>query len=306
MLRLGSFALVLVLLLAPAEGASAQTLFGRGPPVHRLVHRNSLALRLNPLGLIYDGRFAYRRRLYASDSTALRDNFVSIGVAPGASPAFGRVGVIAEFQPLSVLTLYALYEMVGYFGVLDHLHSFPSSSSRFDDETLGDGAEYATLGSQLMLGANVQLKIADLVIRTQAKFIRADFDLRRGDRVFYDPFYDVLAPDRGWFFTDDTDVIYQPSWGLLAGARYTVTRPFYGARHEDPSDPSPPDNRMHRLGPLVGWAIRQRDGDRANVLVFATAQWWLVHRYRTGEETSQALPMLAAGIQTSGDLIPLD
>ena len=52
-------------------------------------------------------------------------------------------------------------------------------------------------------------------------------------------------------------------------------------------------------------AVRQGDGNAFNVLLFATAQWWLVHRYRTGENTSQALPLLAIGVQTTGDLIPL-
>ena len=306
MLRIALVIAALSIPFVEVEGASAQTLFERGPPVHRFVHRNSLALRYNPLGLIYDGRFVYRRRLYASDSTALRDNFVSIGVAPGASPAFGRIGVIAEVQPLSVLTLYAMYEVVGYFGAIGHLQSFASARSEFSDDTLDRGNEYATLGSQLILGANVQLKIADIVVRTQFKLIRADFDLDTGDRVFYDPFYDVLAPDGGWFLTNDADVLYQPAFGLVAGVRYTATRPFYRAAHFAPGEPRQADNEMHRVGPLVGWAVRQRDGDPLNLLVFAAAQWWVVHRYRTGEESSAGLPMLAAGVQATGDLIPLD
>lgn len=295
----------LVALLLP-ERADAQTLFHRGPPLNRFVHRNSLAVRYNPLGLIYDGRFAYRRRLYRSDSTALRDNFVSIGVAPGASPAFGRVGVVAEVQPLSVLTLYVLYEAVMYFGALDHLQSFASASSDFSDGSLDAGDEYVTFGSQLMFGANVQLKVGDFVLRTQFKLIRGNLDLRNGDRTYYDPFYDVLAPDRGWFLTNDADALYQPSFGLVAGLRYSATRPFYQARHFDPAEAQGPDHRLHRVGPLVGWAIRQRDGDPLNLLVFAAAQWWVVHRYRTGAESPAALPMLAAGVQATGDLIPID
>jgi hypothetical protein len=300
------FAVVLVVSFVLLGSASAQTLFERGPPRHRFVHRNSLALRYNALGLIYDGRFVYRRRLFASESTALRDNFVSIGVAPGASPAFGRVGVIAEVQPLSVLTLYAMYEVVGYFGALGHLQSFPSARSEFSDETLDRGRDYATLGSQLMLGANVQLKFSDIVLRTQLKLIRADFDLNAGDRVFYDPFYDVLAPDEGWFLTNDADLLYQPAFGLVAGVRYTATRPFYRAAHFAPGEPRRDDNRMHRVGPLVGWAVRQRDGNALNLLVFAAAQWWVVHRYRTGDEQPAALPMLAVGVQATGDLVPID
>lgn len=54
--------LVLALVLG-ATTASAQTLQYQGPPLHRIVHRNTFALRVNPLGLLYEGRFTYRLRL---------------------------------------------------------------------------------------------------------------------------------------------------------------------------------------------------------------------------------------------------
>ena len=76
--------------------AAAQMLNDQGPPLHRLVHKNTLAVRVNPLGLIYDGRFSYRLRLYESDGKALRDNFVGIGVAPTATPAFVGIGPYIE------------------------------------------------------------------------------------------------------------------------------------------------------------------------------------------------------------------
>lgn len=298
-----AFCLVLAALV-PRE-AFAQTLMQRGPPEHRLVHRNSLALRYNPIGVIYDGRFQYRRRLFLSESNALRDNFVSIGAAPGASPAFGRIGVIAEVQPLSVVTLWALYEVVGYFGSFDHLQSYASPNDEFDDDTIARSPGRSASGTQLILGANVQLKFSDIVVRTQMRFARANFNLRAGERAFYDPFYDVLAPDRGFFFTNDADVLYQAPFGLLAGARYTVTKPLYRDRHYADGEARDHSNRSHRIGPLLGYAVRQGDGNAFNVLLFATAQWWLVHRYRTGENTSQALPLLAIGVQTTGDLIPI-
>src|SRR5262245_44369447 len=90
-----------ILSVTLAGSAWGQMLQDMGPPQHRLVHRQLVVLRVNPLGLLYDGRFSYRFRLYQSDSTALRDNFVGIGLAPGASPAFARIGAYAEVQPAS-------------------------------------------------------------------------------------------------------------------------------------------------------------------------------------------------------------
>jgi hypothetical protein len=41
---------------------------------------------------------------------------------------------------------------------------------------------------------------------------------------------------------------------------------------------------------------------RADLLVMA--QWYLRHRYRTGEAVSGAVPLLGLGLVFSGDLLP--
>src|SRR5262245_8214504 len=81
---------VLAVVVLGSSEAHAQLLANRGPPQFRLVHRNALAVRINPLGLLYDGKLMGRLRLYESQGTALRDNFVSVGASLGASPAFFR------------------------------------------------------------------------------------------------------------------------------------------------------------------------------------------------------------------------
>src|SRR3712207_440765 len=108
--------LAAVLALLTASGASAQALQEGPPPRHRLVYRNLSVVRLNPLGLLDEARISYRYRLYRSESLALRDNFVSVGLAPALSPAFGRLGVVVELQPLTLLQLWGMYEFIGNFG----------------------------------------------------------------------------------------------------------------------------------------------------------------------------------------------
>ena len=58
-----SKAVVVVSAMLSSSVASAQMLSDQGPPLHRVVHRNTFALRYNPLGLLYDGRFMYRLRV---------------------------------------------------------------------------------------------------------------------------------------------------------------------------------------------------------------------------------------------------
>ena len=36
--------------------------------------------------------------------------------------------------------------------------------------------------------------------------------------------------------------------------------------------------------------------------LYLLAQWWVKHRYRTGQEVSQGLPMIVLGFSFTGDL----
>ncbi|MGQ0507573.1 MAG: hypothetical protein ACT4TC_19900 [Myxococcaceae bacterium] len=307
-------AAILVMVL---EGpASAQALQDQPPPQHRLVHKNTFALRFNPLGLLYEGRFVYRRRLYETDKLSLRDNFLGIGVAPTLSPAFVRIGPYVEVAPTSVLSLWAAFQLVRYFGSFDLLQSFPSPGSDFSEVEIarrgdlpsGDPRRpYASGGTELTIGADFQIKLWQVVVRSRARMVRPQMQLREGDTTVYDQFYDVLAPNLGWFFTNDFDALYQTEdKRLVAGLRYTATLPFYTARHFPDGEAPENPNRLHRVGLLAGWTFFNRDGAAFNSpTVFVLAQWWIQHRYRTGAVVSQAVPLMGIGFQMSGDFLPL-
>ncbi len=303
--------LALVVVLT-SFSASAQMLNDQGPPQHRVVHRNTFALRVNPLGLLYEGRFMYRFRLYQSDSVALRDNFISLGLTPIMSPAFMRVGPYIEIAPASFLTLWASFTFVQYFGTFNLMQSFTDASSRFSDAEItsrgtlpaGDPQRaYLGNGTELTLGADLQFKVKSFVLRSRNRLVRPDMKLRAGDTVFYDQFYDVLAPNKGLYFTTDADVLYAiPGISLMAGARYTGTVPFY----DTTQNPNGVNNNLHRVGPFLAYTFFSRDGAAFNSpTVFLLIQWWLQHRYRTGTEVTQALPLIGAGFQFTGDLIPI-
>lgn len=308
--RLGFVAVASLLLCAPAR---AQMLAEQGPPQHRVVHRNTLALRVNPLGLIYDARFSYRYRLYESESKALRDNFVGVGVAPSLSPAFLRVGPYLEVNPSTVFGVWAALQFSQYFGILNLAQSFDSANARFSDDEISDRGDlpaadpqrgYGTNGYEVLVGANLNLKVWMIVLRSQARAVYGSLKLRSGDAVYYDQFYDVLAPNQGWFVTNDLDVLWQAGDGsFVGGLRYTLTVPFYQARHLRPGEAAP-DNSMHRVGPFLAYTFKSQDGAGFNnPTVFLLAQWWLKHRYRTGQEVHAALPLIGVGFQMTGDLL---
>lgn len=303
--------LLAVATLLVATAASAQVALDRTPPKHRVSYRSLSVVRINPLGLIEDARIAYRFRLYESESKALRDNFIAIGVAPSFSPAFARIGPVIEFQPTSFFQVWAQYEVLRYFGNFNFLQSFPSAGANYSDTELraraglppGDAlTNYPTDGTQLTVGTNLQFKVGPVVARTQFRLVRPDYSLREGDRVFYDIFYDVLAPDRGFFFTNDADVLYQRG-RLTAGLRWTVTRALYGDEHKAPGESGP--SALHRAGPLVAFQITENPQAQHVFTVLAVANWWLKHPYRTGVDVSQAVPYFALGLAVTGDLLPV-
>ncbi len=295
-----------------SQFAHAQMLAERSPPQHRIVHKNTFAIRYNPLGLLYDGRFSYRYRLYGSESKVLRDNFLGVGLAPTASPAFIRVGPFVEFNPLSVFGVWAALQYVQYFGTFDLLQGFAGAQSDFSDSAIrANRANRLTAnGWELTIGATFQAKISSVLIRSQARLVNGNLALRNGDRVYYDQFYDVAVPNRGWFLTNDLDVLFQTLENkLVVGARYTATAPFYDAAvHFDPNAATQAaDNSMHRVGPFAGYTFKIADGARFNnPTVFVLLQWWAKHRFRTGADTSGALPLIGIGFQMTGDFLALD
>ena len=289
-------------------------------PVNRLVYRSTNVLRYNPLGLITDNHVSFRHELYRHDNIVLKDNFVGFGFAPQFSPAFARLGAVAEVQPLSVLRLFANFEVVGYYGFVNLLQSFDSPHADFSDSALGDlgalpdgdpGRNFSTWGTQLTFGADLQAKVGPIAARNLARLVRGSYQLRQGDTAYYDQFYDVLAPNDGWYLNNDTDVFYVTDFGLAAGARVNTTMPFYEERHFNDADRAAglagtnPNGPTLRAGPMVTYTFFDEEGAIWNkpTIIFTT-QWWLSHRYRTGADVPQAIPYTVIAFQFTGDLIP--
>jgi hypothetical protein len=289
---------VLAILLF-STGAGAQTLFDRGPPAHRLVHRTLLAVRVNPGGLALDSRLAYRLRLFEHESRALRDNYLGLGAGLTVSPSFARLGPVVELAPASMITLWASFQLVSYFGTLHQLQSFPDGGAVYDDDSLDAGEGYASLGTEAAFGADVQAKVGPIALRARNRVVRADLDLHEGDEAYYDSVTDTLLTDRGFSFSTDVDLLWVGLENrLVAGLRYSATVPVEALAQDD--------RTVQRFGPIVAYSFYVRDGARWNApSVFLLVQWWVTHPYRR-DDPGKAVPLVAAGFQVSGDLIPLD
>ncbi|NUO49596.1 MAG: hypothetical protein HOV80_12135 [Polyangiaceae bacterium] len=235
-------------------------------PPHRIVYENLFGGRVNPIGLENQFALSYKARLYdGGDSLALRENYFGIGISPTISPAITRFGGHIEVRPLTVLALQGGFYQVGYLGSFGSLQSFPDASFDYSDTRLDELEELeAPRKNYPTNGYEVHLRALGLA---------------------------KLGPVA---FRSDTNAYYTDV-RLRAGARYSVADSFVDGA-DDPS-------ATMRLGPLVAYTFFDEPGASFNrPTLIGIFQWWLVHPYRTGEDSSQGLPYIALAFRFDGEL----
>lgn len=266
-------------------------------PRDRLFWELQAAGRLNPLGLIGNFKLQYRRMLFQSDSRLLKDSYLSAGLVGNLTPAFTRVGLGLQFQPVAVLTLQGSYEVVGWLNSFDQLQAFTDPrTADYSDPALDAGESRFAYGGLLHLQARAQAQVGPMVLRNAAQFYRYDARLDAGEVAFYELQLDLLVPNKGWAFSNDLDLIGLVNDHLRIGARYSVGMAFH------PGDVGQADEATHRVGPLIAWRFHDRPGTRfdqptLNLLV----QWHAVHPYRAGQVSHQAYPLIGIGLTAQGD-----
>ena len=268
-------------------------------PLNRLYYTNATFGRVNPLGFVDFYRLGWRHRLSDKDSLMLKDTYTFVSAEVMATPAYTRLGVYAEAQMLAILRVYASYSGVGYYSTFDQILSWPDNSARYSDQAIaarGDEA-YATLGSVFTAGGTLRAAAGPIAIRSTVAFTRYDLNLQDNDTVFYDQYWDRLAPDGGWMVLNDADIL-----ALLGKARVGVRHTYNDELGNDTNNDSA--LALHRVGPLLAWQFHdKKPGTKFNQpTAFVIAQWWAQHPYRTGEEQPAGLPLIALGFAFNGDL----
>jgi hypothetical protein len=281
-----------------------------GFPRHSWVYKNLTAFRYNPLGLVNEHTTGYRLQLFDKDSKILSDSYLGAKVHTWVTPAYARIGPRIEFQPAALLNLAASYEFVGYFSTFGLMQSFPSPTSDYSDTRIDEledqETNYTTIGQFVTLSALLQAKAGPIAVRNNVQFFWADYDLRAGDRVFYSQMLDILQADRGWALSNDTDVIWLVNDKLKVAGRYSLAHAFYDEDDFLPVEPvSKPNGPIHRLGPGLLYTFFDRPYQRfQKPTAILLVQWWLQHRYRTGQDVPQGIPQVILGFAFEGQLLP--
>ena len=142
----------------------------------------------------------------------------------------------------------------------------------------------------------LRAKVGPVVLRSRLTAMMTDMDLRSGDTTWYDPFFDVLSEDGGWTLVNDADLLLMLlDEMLIVGVRHNTTQALHDESGFD---------AIQRIGPLAAYRFYDEPGSRVNrPTIFMLVNWYLAHPFRTGQDTSQAIPYVALGFALSGDLL---
>ena len=286
------------LALFSSEFASAETPL---PPKHRLVYNEIVGVRNNPIGAMNLIEVLYRYRLNASDHMLLDDTHASIGPFFDLNPAAASLGTAVRLKPLAVLQVTASHAWIGYFGNFRLVQSFDSPDIDYSDTQLNinedEGKNFPTTGTVSKVEAVLQAKAGPIAVRST--FLGTHYNLdTEGKPLWFDTGLDVLAPDKGWVIKNDLDTLWVTDKGFAFGGRWTWTRPLLGSLGRSVKD-------TDRVGPIVAyrWGVNPGSKFSSPTFIFMS-QWYVRHRYRTGDDVHQAIPYFAAALLFKGDLIP--
>ena len=282
-------------------------------PSAALVYKAVTVLRYNPQGAQERLSLGVRKRLTDSQHVLRKNTFAYAGLTAMLTPAMQRIGARVEVQPLAILKLYAAAEWVWYMGNFDFVTSYKDAAQDYSDTALkaaGDaGTNYASSGMTLSAGALLQAKVGPLALRSDNLLQHWRMPMHNQDPVFYDPFYDLLTPSRGWTLVQNNDLLYVKG-RLVVGLRHTMSRSLLPKKALEPvaADQSPRDV-THRVGPFAAYRLTA-EGKYADRLfrrptLVVLTQWWLQHPYRTGQDVSGGVPWIAFVLAFDGRLSTL-
>ena len=278
-------------------------------PPWRVVFNNAFFLRYNPLGLEDQLRAGAQRLLYKNPKALFRDNFFFFGLAPRLNPAFVKVGPAIEIQPLSIFNLRVTAEFIYLFSSFGFLQSFRTPNVDYSDSTMGQradlGLNYSTIGAHVIIEPLFQFRFGNIVVRNKSTFEYWRMRTRAGDSVFYDVTLDTLISNNGWVFSNDLDALYLFKFGLTAGIRYTVVRPFYRQRDYLAGEIERLSTNQHqRLGPLLAYTFYDHGYTRFNrPTIILIVNWYAEHRWRTGVDVNPAIPYIVVGFGFQSDIL---
>jgi hypothetical protein len=300
------------------------------PPRTRILLRNLVMGRYNPMGLVNQTRIGVQRVLYRQSSPLLRQNFAFAGALLKFTPTSSQIGGVVELAPVSVFRVQSTLEWIHYYRVLDSFQSFGGAEDDYSDGAIAartaDKLTYASSGLCLTLSPVVQFRwpVGNSGGNGESRFylavrnvlsmmvhrmhtIRSDRADGARDPVWYSSALDTLVPAHGWTLQNRLEILLQTRHRFWMGVSFTVVHPLYSRssfRTPAAANAYHNDNGHQRLGPLFVYRFFDRAFTRFNQpTILVIANWYLSHRWKDGAETSRAIPYVLIGFSFQMDLL---
>ena len=253
-------------------------------------------VRTNSFGVGEDLRLGYRLDLGRPGSSFLMPH-----VQLAVNPANVQTGVGLTVQPFRGLSMSVAYAPRFNFAGKYGFQSFGSPRDDYRDQVLTDRADagltYTTWQHRLVVELDVGIPLGPLVLHDVARVTKNAVTLRGGDTVFYDFVLDTLVAAHGWTLENQTELLWLPDEHWVVGIRNTLVQAWYPDSAYRPGEsPDNPNTPMLKLGPLLAYCFERKGQGLDAPTLFVEAAWWLRHRYRAGEDVSQAVPTVLAGL----------
>lgn len=239
------------------------------------VLRSDLWGQVNPDG-IAAGVDLYRRWSGPRDPALdVPVSYHQAGALAGTTPAFGRVSLYGEWQPLIFANLRLQYDLYRFYGTNSALLSFPSAESPFDrrDVEALEGQEEAGYGNRVLIRPMLFAKTGPVIITNRTDLAYLSFSGR--GPYFLDWTYETLLPDGGRVVENRTDILLEIRKG--PGTETLLAGPFYDIMHASTG------LKRNRIGGSVYAVLADELGPLRRPRVYGQAGLYLHDRNREGE-----------------------
>lgn len=277
----------------PAPSASKDTITG-------LTSVLNLTASFNLLGLRLIATIGYKWRLYASNSRAFKDNYVSINAISRLTPAWLEVGALAAVQPASFVRLRAAYryrlQVPAFFsgGVFESADAATKAFANVTSFAQGEQVLRDTIDARSKdnndsrILPSSQIVSVDLTLRFKAKGFLVLANVRYSHwwssypqqdnfKAFYEGGHDMIFAADEDFLMVEGGIGYE--WNMLRFLALTSFRKAFSANSE-----------YFRVGPAVQWLIAPRWGNFKNPSLLVLVNWYLLHPWRGRD----GVPLFAA------------
>lgn len=283
----------------------AQIIPGAGQPaglakgkITGLTSQLNLTLAFNQVGISFIGSLGYRWQMYDSPSRLLKSNYFSINAFTQLTPAFIDVGALVAFQPLSIFTIRAAYNLRAQFPAflggavfesVDQARAlFASATTGFEgDFTLleyidtvqkdNNGERPLALAHVVSVDSTLRFGLGGFVLLANFRYSYWLTETGKNDRykVYYN--WDML------FATGSEHFI---RFNAATGYRY---KQFYFLLTVDYAKAFVADIQNLKAGPAFRWNIAPSWGAFKNPNFFAGVSWHILHLWRS----RSPIPLLA-------------